>query len=359
MFVVTNRDYLEEESGLDQFGKRPNRKGPNELRLARVERKGRGWSVEFLEDELPAARAAELIARHELPLDPADTHYASLDVACQLAELARSRKTHILLFVHGFNNDMKDVVERADFLARTYKIIVVPFSWPANGGGLRGAASYKSDKRDARASAGALERALQAQHMYLRMITEAQRLRLYTKASERHPDNAEARDALYTKLLEKECPFTVNVMFHSMGNYLLKHMLKSSISEGAGLIFDNVLLVAADTNNEDHAEWVERLQFRRRCFITINEKDHALAASRAKSGSEQKARLGHYLRDLSAKNAHYVNFTDVPWVKTSHGYFGEPAKKNDKVWEFFHRAFSGEAAESDLRFQAEGNWFGF
>ena len=103
--------------------------------------------------------------------------------------------------------------------------------------------------------------------------------------------------------------------------------------------------------------WVEKLCFRKRCFITINESDHALAASRAKSGSEQLARLGHYLRNLNASNAYYINFTDASWVRTSHAYFGDPSEKNDAVFEFFKRAFSGESAEDALRFRVEGNWF--
>ena len=259
--------------------------------------------------------------------------------------------------MHGFNNDMKDVVKRAFFLQEHYGIEVIPFTWPANGGGVAGVVSYKSDKRDARASTGALERTMKIMRDHFMLITEGLRRTHSAEATKRHPDNAEARDALYTKLLEKACPFTFNAMFHSMGNYLLKQMLKSSVSEGNELTFDNVLLVAADTNNEDHAHWVDRISFRKRLFITINEEDYALKASRAKLGSNQLARLGHYLRGLTAKNAHYINFTNASWVKTSHGYFGEPAEKNDDVKQFFQRAFSGEAAEEDLKFRPEGNWY--
>ena len=357
MYLITNREFIEDNSGLEQFGKRVNNEGPNELRLANVTRRGSGWQVEILEDELPKKESRELIKKHRLNLDPGATYYASLKVACDLAEEATAKKSHILLFVHGYNNDMKDVIERADDLSKRYGVIVVPFSWPANGGGLHGTASYKSDKRDARASAGALERSLQKVQDYLRLLTESRRHELWIQAGEKHPDNHQAQEALYSALLEKECPYTVNAMFHSMGNYLLKHMMKSSITDGRGLTFDNVLLVAADTNSLDHRLWVERLQFRKRCYIAINENDHALAASRAKSGTEQLARLGHFLRGLNADNAHYVNFTDASWVKNSHSYFNEPAEKNKKVFTFFQRAFSGKAAEDGLKFHAEGNWY--
>lgn len=359
MFVITNRQVHDRRKGLNKFGSRPNTKGPNELRLAEVKKKGGGWSVEFLDDELPAEESCRLIEKYRLSLDPGKKYYASLKVACELAAQARKTKSHILLFVHGFNNDMEDVVTRAEDIRKRYNVIVLPFSWPANGGGAAGAASYKSDKRDARASAGALERAMNFVHRYLRLLTEARRTELYEQAEKKHPENVEARNALYTALLEKDCPFTVNALFHSMGNYLLKQSLKSSVSEADSLTFDNISLVAADTNNLGHRAWVEKLAFRKRCFVTINESDHALAASRAKSGSEQLARLGHYLRNLNASNAYYINFTDASWVRTSHAYFGDPSKKNDDVFEFFRRAFCGESAEDALRYHAEGNWFGF
>ncbi len=360
MFVITNREVFEDDgkSGFDKFGKRANAKGPNELRVAEVTRRQNSWRVSILEDELDQAEAARLIKKHKLSLDPSAQHYTSLKVACKLVEEVRKKKSHILLFVHGFNNDMEDVMARAHDIQSRYNVIVLPFSWPANGGGT-GALSYKKDKRDARASAGALERVLMIMHKYLQLMTEAQRNDLLAKAIAKHPENAMARDALYAELLDKSCKFTVNAIFHSMGNYLLKHTLKSSISEGNRLIFDNISLVAADTNSLDHGLWVERLQFRSRCYITINERDYALAASRAKSGSEQLARLGHFLKHLNAANAHYVNFTDASWVRNSHGYFGDPSKKNKDVFEFFEKAFSGAHGEEDLRFHPEGNWYGF
>ncbi|MFN2310328.1 MAG: hypothetical protein ABR553_11540, partial [Gammaproteobacteria bacterium] len=41
MFVITNRKVQEGKTGLDPFGKVPNEKGNNELRLARVPRRAR------------------------------------------------------------------------------------------------------------------------------------------------------------------------------------------------------------------------------------------------------------------------------------------------------------------------------
>lgn len=359
MYVVTNRNVLEDRSGLEQFSKKPNALGPNELRLAEVKRQGRGWRVDFLDDRLTQTEVRDLKRRFRLPIDETRPHYASLRVACEIAERARRHKRHVLFYVHGFNNDMNDVIAQAADFEKRYGNEVLAFSWPADGGGVGGVFNYKGDKRDARASTGALERVLNIIHGYFAMITEARRRELYDKASVKHPDAAESRNMLYAKLLEKDCPFTVNAMFHSMGNYLLKQMLKSSVSEGDKLIFDNVILCQADTNHLDHDLWVGRVPFRKRLYVTINEDDFALQASRVKVGSDQLARLGHYARNLSCADAHYVNFTNAAWVRNSHSPFGEPAQRNEDVYRFFSRAFSGQAAEDDLRYRPEGNWYEF
>jgi len=357
VFVVTNRKINDSSTGVDKFGKTPNENGNNELRLARVTKRKNGYNVKFLDDKLDEGEARELINEFKLSLDPDQTQYASLKVACQTARHARDRKRHILIFVHGYNNDVRDVMNTAFDLEERYEVEVIPFSWPANGGGVGGKLSYLADKRDARASAGALERTLKKLHEYLMLISESNREELRRQAAKKHPDNAQRRDALYAELLRKECPFTVNGLFHSMGNYLYKQMLKSTITQGNNLIFDNVVLCQADTNNLGHPNWVDRISHNRRVFITINENDFALRLSRIKPGDAQRARLGHFIKRLDSRIAHYINLTDASWVQESHSPFGEPAEKNEKLKEFFLKAFTGEPAEELLRFRAEGNWY--
>lgn len=358
MFVITNRKVEESATGLDKFGKTPNEKGNNELRLAEVTKKRKGYTVEFLDDELDKGEAREFIDEFDLDLDPDEPQFASLKVACRTVRRAREHKRHILMFVHGFNNDMHDVMSTALDLEKRYEVEVIPFSWPADGGGA-GQLSYLSDKRDARASAGALERALKKVHDYLMLISESSRISLREKAKAKFPDNVERRNALYAELLRKDCPVTVNALFHSMGNYLYKQMLKSSSNEGNSLIFDNVVLCQADANNAGHPNWVDKISHNRRVFITINENDYALRLSRIKPGDPQRARLGHYIKRLDSRIAHYINLTDASWVKESHSPFAEPADedKNKKLYAFFRDAFTGEPAEEPLRFRPEGNWY--
>ncbi len=354
MYMVSNREITGSGDTIDLLGERPNRKGPNELRLLRVRRYARRWKLELLPDLLTREEKERL----NLPLDK--TFYASYLAAVETIERARRLKRHILFFVHGFNNDVQSVLDRAADLERRYNLIVVPFSWPANGGGIRGVTSYKSDKRDAFASKGALDRTLGIMLDHLKRITLASRQALWEQAEARHPQDGERRNALYTQLLEMQCPVTINMMCHSMGNYLFKQVLKSTASEGNGLLFDNVILAAADVNNAGHREWVDRIRVRRRVFITINELDRALAVSRAKAGDEQRARLGHCLCDLDSRRAHYIDFTGSKGVGTSHAYFeGEAVEKNNRIRAFFRAAFSGQDAERKLRYNTSRNVYTF
>lgn len=289
MYVVTNRHVDESTTGVAQFAGRPNAKGNNELRLVEVNKHGPGWSVQFVDDQLSQVEVDNLIREFHLPIDRDAPQYGSLKAACEIFRRIRDDKRHQLLFVHGYNNELRDVLEAAHQLQQRYGVEVLAFSWPALGGGLEGTLNYKADKRQARASAGALERAIKIMHERLELITRSDRERLRQKAKKEHPDNPEAREAYYTQLVDKQCPFTINAMYHSMGNYLLKHMLKSTANEGNPLLFDNVVLCQADTNHLDHEDWVDTIRFRKRLFITINEDDRALNASRLKLGSDQLA----------------------------------------------------------------------
>lgn len=347
MYLVTNRELEEKKSGLKQLGDRPSRQGPNELRLVEATKTQGKWKVAILPDMLTPAMKREVGITDPKPVP------ASRYVAQKVLGSLQRRKRDFLFFVHGYNNDLQEVVERALGFERTYNVEVMAFSWPANGGGLRGVASYLSDKRDALASVAALGRCFDKLYGYLTAFNQARQDKIVQQADARFANNASLRDEYITKQSLKGCPFTVNLVLHSMGNYLFKHVLKSSVHQGGRkLLFDNVVLAAADTNNEGHAEWIAQINCRKRIYITINENDSALMASRMKAGSLQKARLGHYLFNLDSDKATYVNFTDAKKVKRSHAYFENGPIRNPAVRKFFHKAFHGLSAEEDLDYDA-------
>lgn len=368
MFVVTNRDLHPDRKGLDQFGKRVNPAGPNELRMVEVTRSRGGWKVEVVPDELDDAwreRAgidADWLRSMGFP--PGGPVHGSSYVAKRVLERVNPARAgmegsgrNLLVFVHGFNNDLKDVVERAASFEKNYGVEVLAFSWPANGGGAAGVASYLSDKNDAKVSVGALDRMLAKLSDMLVRFNASWVEEIHLRAAAKHPDNEQLRRELVARTIDQGCPFTVSLIAHSMGNYLYKHVLLSTASMGTGLIFDNVVLAAADANNKDHALWVDRIRARRRVFVTINEDDSALRVSRMKLGEAQLARLGHYPYELLAQRAVYVDFTNAPKVSGSHAYFEGGPLQNARVKRFFKDAFNGLDAERRLPYDVARNTY--
>ena len=358
MYLITNRQ-LKKAHGLEVFGKTPNAKGPNELRMLSVEKNQNGWQVAPVIDRLPAETLQELKSKYSLDIDTDKPWPGSLKVACELFERARTEKKSILFFVHGYNNDVEDVLKAAYKIESLYNVIVVPFTWPANGGGvISGTAAYLSDKSDARVSAGALNRTIGKIRQMHVLLTRSLQKHHQKEAYKKHPDNPHAAASLYTRLVERDCSVKINLLSHSMGNYVLKHTFSTSENATSQLVFDNICLVAADANNQDHIKWVGELDVRKRVYVVINENDAALKASRIKPGKEQKARLGHYLKKLNSPNASYIDLTDVKHIGFEHTYFkGAPVKKNKKLKALFRKMFNGKAVEHTLTYHSDLNTY--
>ena len=355
MFLITNRVLHTGESGLDVFGKRPNPRGPNELRI--VEANEDGTEVSVLDELLDDSELDRLEQRYGFAVDRDRNWYVSLRVACELFDGARRKSTPLLLYVHGYNNDMGDVLRSAHEIQRRYEVLVIPFSWPANGGGpVTGAASYLSDKDDARASATALQRAVEKVHCYHRLLTEGTQRRLWQRAQEDHPDDHERAHAVFAAQMANECRVSLNLLCHSMGNYVLKHAERPTGSSLRKLTFDNIVLLAADVNNAGHAEWIDEIPVRNRMYVVINEGDWALKWARLKPGDEQLARLGHHLRNLTARTAHYVDVTAADGVGEEHSYHLGPAvDQNPSLRAMFDTMFRGGGAESGMEYRSDLN----
>ena len=289
-----------------------NQNGPNELRFVRVAKTRDTWQADILDEAEVELSEAE---RKRVGLNPGDAALPSHRVALDVADAMASGNRNLLFYVHGFNSSMKEVLERCLELKKLYGVEVLAFSWPANAGGFA-ASIYDSDKLDARASGGALERTL-------------------NKFAE-----------LANKLRPAECKLKVSMLLHSMGNFVYQQVLQSGVPAGHTRLFDNVTLVAADCNNKDHIKWVENIKVRNRVYITINEQDDALGFSEQLHGLDQLERLGQHLGGLDSKLVRYINFTDADRVRGGHSYFvGAPVEKNKDVKNFFNLAVNGGNAE--------------
>ena len=353
MYVITNRKIHIGEKGLDIFGKVPSQEGPNELRLVRVNEDG---TTELLTNKLFKKEARELAKKHHLKLDLNKDWYASLRVACELFHQATTQEKHLLIFIHGYNNDIEDVIRTVRRIEKVYDVIVVPFSWPANGGGaVSGKIDYLSDKADARASATALHRAVMKVEEYHRLLTQGLQERLWKEAVGDKSENHQNARARFSQRIEASCKTKLSLMCHSMGNYVLKYATLPSDSHTRKLVFDNVCLIAADVNNPEHENWVECIPARNRLYVSINEDDWALKWSRVKPGAEQKARLGHHLRNLVAKNVYYLDVTRNKKVGSEHSYFQGGAIENPTIKRLFSKMFAGEVVEREMQYDANEN----
>ena len=357
---MTNRALHASESGLDVFGKTPNPKGPNELRI--VEANKDGSDVRVLDESLDEWELNDLEKRYGFSVDRNKEWYVSLRVACELFDQARRGETPLLLYVHGYNNDVGDVLRSAHEIQERYKVLVIPFSWPANGGGpMTGTAAYLSDKQDARASTTALDRAVEKVQAYHRLLTDGTQRRLWQRAREGYPDDHEHARHVYASLMADECRISLNLLCHSMGNYVLKHATRPTGSSLRKLTFDNIVLLAADVNNSGHAEWIDDIPVRNRMYVVINERDGALKWSRLKPGDEQLARLGHHLKNLNSGTAYYVDVTEARGVGDEHSYhLGQPIRSNRKLRGMFDAMFRGGKAESKMLYRPDVNayWVG-
>jgi esterase/lipase superfamily enzyme len=309
MYVVTNRAIKTNTDKLDElFGPKLN-SPPDELRLAEITGSPGRFQFEIC-SETKAMREGK-------------APWPSEKLFKQLHERMLSDKgKDVVFFIHGYNTTFLDAVKTAYQIEKKYNVEVILFSWPSDGKLLR----YRGDKGDAVASHLALDRTLE-------------RLSLYMNK--------------YIRSSADVCGRGFSMMAHSMGNYLFKFLMKSSMYQGETLIFDNVILCAADVNEHDHTEWVEKIQVRNRVYVTINEDDRALAASRIKFGEKQKARLGHVATGKKAPSVIYLDFTNASGVKDSHSYFvdAEPLK-NAHVKKVFHTILHGQRIERTLKFEA-------
>jgi hypothetical protein len=99
----------------------------------------------------------------------------------------------------------------------------------------------------------------------------------------------------------------LSMFFHSLGNYYLEYLVLQTKSLcGPPALFDNLALNAAAVNQDQHQEWVEKLFFNCRIYITSNVSDFNL--KRARFFTKDGKQTGEKIKLPLAENAKYVNF---------------------------------------------------
>jgi esterase/lipase superfamily enzyme len=288
------------------FGERPNINGPAEVRLAWAEKQGRKWSVSLVPEKSG-------MLSDSLP---------SKNVFKEFKKLLVDAGKNCVFYVHGYNQDFKESLSEGWDLQKRYGVGVIVFSWASNPGGIP-PLEYPKARAIAGASSPAIDMTLEKLGRYL--------------SEEADPD----------------CPISLNLLTHSLGNYLFQRFVEKPLFAGETRIFDNLVLHQADVDNGGHELWVDKLRYARRIYVTINENDKILDISDVVNPD----RLGNTASGLVADRAIYLDFTDADKVRKSHQLFGKPADKNSVVKDYFTQILNGKPGEriSGIRFNPGKN----
>lgn len=293
ILVVSNRK-VEAAGGKDGlvFGEDPNVEGAANIRLAWATHDGTSWSVELI-------REPRNLNADNLP---------STDVFKQFRTQMVDNNKDAVFYIHGYNKPFEESLDQAKEIYDRYQVEVILFSWPANPGGFI-LNEYKAARAIAEASSTALDRVLERMAVLIRTV----------------PD--------------ERCKCSLTFLAHSLGCYLVRSYIREPIFTGETRIFSNVVLNAADVDNDGHLNWARELRFARRIYATINDADSILALSDAVNPD----RLGNSRTGPRAPNFTYVDLSNGASVNKKHRHFESTADDNTVVENFFKRVLTGNA----------------
>ena len=299
IIVVSNRSIKPGATDETLFQETPNEKGIDELRLATADYdpSTRQWTV-------------DLIPEPDLTTAPPPSQQLFDQVMAGIK--AGTYKKTWLFFIHGFNQSFAGGLETSWQLSQIYNVDVILFSWPSNPGGFV-TDEYRRARQAAKASANALDRSLDKLGSYLvnRPYEEIQ-----------------------------QCPVSLNLMAHSLGNFMLESVARDPIFMENISLFTNLIFHQADVDNRLHEYWIDRVTYSSRMYVTINEEDLVLKASDLINPN----RLGNTVKNLNGDDPIYVDFTDGAGVGGAHNLFLE-VQDNPTVMDFCQRVLHGRRGE--------------
>ncbi len=218
----------------------------------------------------------------------------------------------LLILVHGFNVSWEEavataaafeaVVNRADAQLDAGQpfqpLRVLLFTWPSDGAALPWA-SYKSDRSDARGTAGALGRALlklrDQLHALGREVRQSSVAVRHLRERLAGRPAAEIERAVAQLEATQLCGQKLHLLAHSMGNYVLQNALERvyDFSPGNQLprLFDSVFLCAPDVDDDvfERPEGLGRVhQVAQAVAIYHNANDTALKISDYTKGNPDR-----------------------------------------------------------------------
>lgn len=302
--IVSNRSVNENASDYEVFGEEVNSKGPNELRIATATRDGGQWRVDLLPES------------DNLENNPPSRQLFKKVISSMING---SIGKEWIFYIHGFNQSFEKSLNACHDLHEQYGVNIIIFSWPSNPGGFV-TDEYKKAKQAARSSSGALDRCFELLVTYI----------LETASSK----DLKERQA-------RTLGVSINLLVHSLGNYLMESYIRNPIYTEETQVFDNIVFHQADVDHETHSEWINKVKTGKRIYVTLNQLDDVLKAS----SLINPRRLGNTPVNLNASNVFYIDFSFGDEVSIKHNLFSDGAKDNSVIKNFFSDVFQGHPGE--------------
>lgn len=251
----------------------------------------------------------------------------------------------LLLLVHGFNVSWEEAVGTAAAFEAVANqagapgeavqpVRVILFTWPSNGQALP-FASYKSDRSDARGTAGALGRGLLKMRDHLHELGREVRLSdqraqaLRTQMTAAGVRTSEIDRAVAQLEATEVCGQKLHLLAHSMGNYVLQNALGRlwDFSPGSTLprLFDSVFLCAPDIDDDalEPGKPMERLhQIANRVLVYHNANDMALRVSDYTKGNPDRlGQRGAARPQALHQKVQQIDCSGIVGGLTQHSYY--------------------------------------
>ena len=258
-----------------------------------------------------------------------------------------------VVFVHGFNQEPLDNIDKARALSAYHGVNVVAFSWPSK------PESHDMGWSDtAKSAAIGVLSGLSGSTILVGLLRQKVKSFLEDKWRNYEPaiKNAEQSNIdliAALKLINKHlAPNKPPVLLvHSMGNYLLEKTMDNR--ESLPMKFSNIILHQADADSPDYV-WVKKLLVnldsslgsQAKAYITVNYADYVLGASSTRrfilnttAHSKLKTeRIGQVRSNHLDCGFVYLDFSNGKWVDNEHEFFQLPKDKtNDYVYDCLHK----------------------
>jgi len=240
-----------------------------------------------------------------------------------------------LLFVHGDSKTYNESAKRGFDIQNSHKINVIVFSWPSRDSELNGLKNLNNSKSNV-----------------LKSMNHFNELLAFMDSFKKKNKNFNRNAKL-------------SLLLHSLGNLYLESLVKQPTTERKfNVIFENVIINSAAVNQKMHNEWVKKINFQKRIYITNNKFDFNLKGLHifSKDGNQ----LGEKAKGPIADNAHYINFSKAVGFRfptgSTHTYFiGNVPNQSQNIRKFYFDAFHGYQIDlsNETQFIKRNNGVGY